>query len=204
MEEKSTAVMTVETFIYYDKVDYFRHFMDSSFLLIKERGIKNLVLDLRGNGGGDPFCSVILLSYLEKQPVPYFAEPYGRYEELAQPVPLAANHFTGNLYTLIDGSCGSTNGHFCALLRYNGIGKFIGTPSGSTYKCNAGRNTEFTLDNTKMIITAGRSTYSAAVKGMDKRAPIMPDIMVTDTYRSFLEKRDMIMERALKEASDNL
>jgi len=204
MEEKSTAVMTVETFIYYDKVDYFRHFMDSSFLVIKDKGIKNLILDLRGNGGGDPFCSVILLSYLENQPVPYFAEPYGRYEELAQPVPLAANHFIGNLYTLIDGSCGSTNGHFCALLRCNGIGKFIGTPGGSTYKCNAGRNTEFTLDNTHIIITVGRSTYSAAVKGMDKRAPIMPDIPVADTYKSFLEGRDVIMERALKEACSNL
>jgi len=204
MEDRSAAVMTVETFIYYDKVDYFRHFMDSSFLVIKDKGIKNLILDLRGNGGGDPFCSVILLSYLEKSPVPYFAEPYGRYADLALPVPLAENHFTGNLYTLVDGSCGSTNGHFCALLSYNRIGKFIGTPSGATYKCNAGRQTEFILDNTQFIITVGRSTYAAAVEGMDKRAPIMPDIPAADTYKSFLEGRDVIMERALKEACDNL
>ncbi len=203
MEEKSTAVMTLETFIYYDKVDYFRHFMDSSFLVIKEKGIRNLILDLRGNGGGDPFCAVILLSYLEKKPVPYFAEPYGRYADLALPVPLAENHFTGNLYTLIDGSCGSTNGHFCALLSYHRIGRFIGTPSGATYKCNAGRQTEFRLDNTQFIITVARSTYSAAVVGMDKRKPIMPDILVADTYKSFLEGRDVIMERALKEACDN-
>jgi len=203
MEEKSTAVMTLETFIYYDKVDYFRHFMDSSFLVIKEKGIRNLILDLRGNGGGDPFCAVILLSYLEKKPVPYFAEPYGRYADLALPVPLAENHFTGNLYTLVDGSCGSTNGHFCALLSYNRIGKFIGTPTGATYKCNAGRQTEFRLDNTQFIITVARSTYSAAVEGMDKRKPIMPDIPVADTYKSFLEGRDVIMERALKEACDN-
>jgi len=203
MEEKSTAVMTIETFIYYDKVDYFRHFMDSSFLVIKEKGIRNLILDLRGNGGGDPFCAVILLSYLEKKPVPYFAEPYGRYADLALPVPLAGNHFTGNLYTLVDGSCGSTNGHFCALLSYHRIGRFIGTPSGATYKCNAGRQTEFRLDNTQFIITVARSTYSAAVEGMDKRKPIMPDILVADTYNSFLEGRDVIMERALKEACDN-
>lgn len=204
IEEKSTAVMTIETFIYYDKVDYFRHFMDSSFLVIKEKGIRNLILDLRGNGGGDPFCAVILLSYLEKKPVPYFAEPYGRYADLALPVPLAGNHFTGNLYTLVDGSCGSTNGHFCALLSYHRIGRFIGTPTGSTYKCNAGRQTEFRLDNTQFIITAARSTYSAAVEGMDKRRPIMPDILVADTYKSFLEGKDVIMERALKEAGDNL
>ncbi len=48
--------MTVETFIYYDKVDYFRNFMDSSFLLIREKGIKNLILDLRGKVEEIPFA----------------------------------------------------------------------------------------------------------------------------------------------------
>ena len=204
MEEQSTALMTVETFIYYDKVDYFRNFMDSSFLLIREKGIKNLILDLRGNSGGDPFCAVILLSYLENKPVPYFARPYGRYADLARPVPVAENHFTGNLLTLLDGSCGSTNGHFCALLKYNRIGRFVGTPGGATYKCNAGRNTEFRLDSTRMIITLGRETFEAAVEGMDKRAPLMPDIMVKETYFSFLENRDLILERALKVSGSSL
>ena len=199
LEDKNTALMTIETFIYYDRVDYFRNFMDSTFHLIKEKKIDNLILDLRGNDGGDPFCSVILLSYLENEPVPYFAEPYGRYDDLAKPVPLAGEHFTGNLYTLVDGSCGSTNGHFCALLKYNKIGKFIGTPSGSTYKCNAGRNTEFRLDNSQMIITLGRSTYSAAVSGMDKRMPIMPDIIVNETYRGFLADKDPYLETAYSE-----
>jgi hypothetical protein len=199
LEDKKTALMTIETFIYYDRVDYFRCFMDSTFHLIKEKKIDNLILDLRGNDGGDPFCAVILLSYLENEPVPYFAEPYGRYADLALPVPLAEEHFTGNLYTLIDGICGSTNGHFCALLKYNKIGKFIGTPGGSTYKCNAGRNTEFRLDNSQMIITIGRSTYSAAVRGMDKRSPIMPDILVEETYNDFIENRDSYLEKTLQQ-----
>ena len=198
LEEKNTALMTIETFIYYDRVDYFRSFMDSTFHLIKEKNIDNLILDLRGNDGGDPFCAVILLSYLEKEPVPYFAEPYGRYADLALPTPLAEDHFTGNLYTLVDGRCGSTNGHFCALLKYNNIGKFIGTPSGATYKCNAGRNTEFRLDNSQMIITIGRSTFSAAVSGMDKRSPIMPDIMVNETYRDFLANKDSFLDTTIQ------
>lgn len=199
LEDQNTALMTIETFIYYDRVDYFRSFMDSTFHLIKEKKIDNLILDLRGNDGGDPFCAVILLSYLEKEPVPYFAEPYGNYADLALPVPLPEDHFTGNLYTLVDGSCGSTNGHFCALLKYNKIGRFVGVPSGATYKCNAGRNTEFRLDNTQMIITLGRSTYSAAVSGMDKRKPIMPDIMVNETYRGFLADKDPYLETAFSE-----
>jgi C-terminal processing protease CtpA/Prc len=199
LTEKDTALLTVSTFVYYDKVDYFRSFMDSCFLEIKDKGINNLILDLRGNGGGDPFCSTILLSYLQKQPVRYFAEPYGKYTEFAEPLPLPKNHFSGNLYTFIDGSCGSTNGHFCALLKYHGLGKFIGTPSGSTYKCNAGKDTEFRLENTQLIVTIGRSTYAAAVQNMDKSAPLMPDVLVNETLDDFLQHRDRFLLAAFEQ-----
>gem|GEM_PF-221625 len=198
IEDKKTAVMTVKTFSYYDRVGYFRNFMDRSFRQIKEKGIENLILDLRGNDGGDPFCAVILYSYLEKEPAPYFAEPYGKYAELAKSVPLPENRFTGQLYTLLDGRCGSTNGHFCALLKYHRIGKFVGTPSGSTYKCNAGKNTEVQLDKTSVILTLGRSTYAAAVEGMDKTKPIMPDYPVKETYQDFLDGKDVYLEAALR------
>lgn len=198
IENRKSAVMTVKTFSYYDRVDYFRDFMDRSFLEIKEKGIENLILDLRGNDGGDPFCAVILYSYLLKKPAPYFAEPYGKYADLAKPVPVAGNHFTGNLYTLLDGRCGSTNGHFCALLKYHKIGKFVGMPSGATYKCNAGRNTEVRLERTSLILTFGRSTFAAAVDGLDKTKPIMPDHPVKETYRDFLEGKDVYLDAALK------
>jgi hypothetical protein len=197
-EDKKTAVMIVKTFSYYDRVDYFKDFMDRSFRQIKEKGIENLVLDLRGNDGGDPFCAVILYSYLEKEPAPYFAEPYGKYAELAKPVPLLDNHFNGNLYTLLDGRCGSTNGHFSALLKYHRLGKFVGTPSGSTYKCNAGKNTQLQLDKTSIILTLGRITYAAAVKGMDKAQPIMPDYPVRETCQDILDGKDVYLEAAMK------
>jgi hypothetical protein len=202
-EDIRTGVMTVRTFSYYDRVDDFRKFMDRSFREIKDKGIENLVLDLRGNDGGDPFCAVILYSYLEREPAPYFAEPYGKYARLAEPVPLPENHFTGNLYTLLDGRCGSTNGHFCALLKHHGIGKFVGTPSGSTYICNAGKNSEVRLDKTSLILTLGRSSFAAAVEGMDKSQPILPDYPVCETYRDFLDGRDVSMETALELIKDD-
>lgn len=197
LDNQSAAVLTVNTFVYYDRVDYFRDFMDDAFQQIKDKGIENLILDLRGNDGGDPFCAVILYSYLERRAAPYFAEPYGKYAELADPIPVAPNHFSGRLLILLDGRCGSTNGHFCALLRYHRIGEFVGTPSGSTYKCNAGSNTEARLDKTSLILTFGRSTFAAAVEGMDMASPIMPDTPVRVTYQDFLDGKDVFMETAL-------
>lgn len=194
--EKNSALLNVKTFVYYDRLDYFRNYVDSCFQIIQERKIENLILDLRGNDGGDPFCAVHLLSYLEPRPVPYFAEPYGKYTELAKLIPLAAGHFNGHLYTLIDGYSASTTGHFLSLLKYHKIGKLIGTASGSTYKCNAGKNTEFILPNSRLILTFGRTTFTAAVKGMDKTKPIMPDYPIEESYQDFLEGKDVYLETA--------
>ncbi len=198
MEEKSTAIMTIQTFIYYDRVPMFKAFLESCFEEIQEKKIENLILNLRGNDGGDPFCAAPLFSYLEHEPVPYFAEPYGKYSRLAEPIPLAENSFTGNLLTLINGRCNSTNGHFCSLLKYHKIGKFVGTEGGATYKCNAGRNTEIHLRNTRIMLFFGRSTYAAAVEDMDKTRGILPDYAVEQTYRDFLDGKDTIMEYALE------
>jgi len=111
---------------------------------------------------------------------------------------VASNHFSGNLFTLLDGRCGSTNGHFSALLKYHRIGEFVGTPSGATFKCNAGSNTEVILKKTSLILTFGRNTYAAAVEGMDKASPIMPDYPVHVKYQDFLDGRDVFMETALE------
>ncbi|MEJ2618315.1 MAG: S41 family peptidase, partial [Ignavibacteriaceae bacterium] len=93
LDESNAALLTINTFIYYDQREMFRKFIDSSFLVVKKENIKNLIIDLRGNDGGDPFCSSYLLSYIENEPVPYFAEHYARYKSLSEPIPLAANHF---------------------------------------------------------------------------------------------------------------
>ena len=193
VKEKNTAVITIPTFSFYDRVKYFTNFLDSSFKKIKDKSITNLILDLRGNDGGDPFCSVPLFSYLEKEPVKYFAEEYGHYSEFAKVIPLAENNFKGNLYTLIDHHCGSTNGHFCALLKYHKIGKLVGTEGGATYKCNA-RVEEFRLKNTHLIVNVARQTYTAAVEGMDKTKGVEPDYIIDQSYDDFLNGKDTIIE----------
>jgi len=74
LEDRSTAVLPIRTFSYYDRVDYFTDFLDSCFAVLREKEIGNLILDLRENDGGDPFCAAPLFSYLEREAVPYFAE----------------------------------------------------------------------------------------------------------------------------------
>ena len=196
IEETNTGVLTINTFSYYSQVGMFHGFIDSVFQEINKHGIKNLVLDLRGNSGGDPFCATYLWGYLEPEPLPYFEDHYGKYDTLANPVPMPTNNYKGELYTLIDGNGFSTTGHFCGLLKYHRVGTFIGTELGSTYTCT-GNTTYPPLKNTGIMVgTARVRRYSAAVKNMDAMSGVRPDYPVELTQNDIIEGRDAVMDFA--------
>lgn len=198
LKEKNTAILTIATFNYYDRVPYFRGYIDSCFTDIKRLGIENMILDVRSNDGGDPFCAAPLFSYLQKESVPYFSEPYGKYAELAEPLEMPENHFTGNLITLMDGRCFSTNAHFCSLLKYHKIGVIVGTESGGTYTCNAGNNGIRRLNNSGIQLYFATSSFATAVEGMDKSKPILPDYYIKESYKEFLLGKDKYMYTAFQ------
>lgn len=200
---EKTALLTINTFAYYGEVDMFKSFVDSVFQVVDQKGIENLIMDLRGNGGGDPFCSSYLWGYLQHEPVPYFEDHYGRYDTLANPIPLPALHFQGRLFTLIDGLCFSTSGHFCGLLKYHQIGKFVGSETGATYTCT-GNATYPPLDNTGIMVgTARVMRYTAAVKGMDPRSGVQPDYYFVPAQNDLISERDAVLEYALSLVSEN-
>ena len=202
LEGTNAGMLTIHTFGYYDRVDMFKSFIDSVFREIKSNGMEELILDLRGNSGGDPFCASYLFSYLQHQPEPYFEEHYGRYDTLGLPVPLPANHFGGELYILTDGHGFSTTGHFCALLKYHDLGKFIGGETGATYTCT-GSVMYPTMEQTRIILgTARNRRYSAAVQHMDPRRGIVPDYPVHLTEEDLIQGRDPVYEFALSLVTD--
>ena len=197
LDQGNVALLTINSFAYYGEVPMFRSFIDSVFQVIDDKGIDHLIMDLRGNGGGDPFCSSYLWGYLQHEPVPYFEDHYGKYDTLALDIPQAANHYQGKLYTLIDGRCFSTTGHFCGLLKYHRVGSFVGSETGATYTCT-GNATYPALDETGIMVgTARVRRYTAAVKGMDPRRGIIPDYPVEPTPEDLISGRDAVLEYAL-------
>jgi C-terminal processing protease CtpA/Prc len=196
-DKQSTAILTIRTFGYYQETDKFKSFINDSFERIRKEGIRHLILDLRDNTGGDPFCTTHLLSYLEPKPLPYFARVYPNpYEPFAKPIPRAAGAFDGKLYVLINGGCFSSTGHFCALLKENRIGTFIGTETGGTYECNDASRT-IQLEKTRLRLSVARITFTAAVRSLPRYRGIIPDIVVEPGIADEVAGRDPIMERAL-------
>lgn len=197
LPQKDTAIMTVHSFIYYGKKNkIFFDYVDKAFRQIKEKKIGNLIIDLRGNGGGDPFCSAHLLSYIEREPSKYFAQPYGKYARLAEPIPLAENRFTGNLYFLTDGSNFSTTGHFCGLLKYHNLGTFVGTETGSTYTCNAAVK-RFHLEHTRILSKLSTQSFAAAVSGLSAGRGIVPHHHIEPTIDDIKKGKDAVMDFTL-------
>jgi hypothetical protein len=195
--ETSAAVLTIGSFSYYQEVDKFKGFIDESFDRIRKAGVRHLILDLRDNDGGDPFCTTHLLSYLEPRPVPYFARVYpSPYEPFAEPIPRAAGAFEGKLVVLVNAGCFSSTGHFCALLRFHKIGTFIGTETGGTYECNDARR-EIHLERTRLRLFVARMAFAAAVQSLPRYRGIVPDIVVEPSIADELAGKDPVLERAL-------
>jgi len=196
--DRDTAVLTIDSFSYYgDRNKIFFDFVDDAFTRINEGGIGNVVLDLRGNGGGDPFCASYLWAYIENEPQPYFSKQYGKYAELAKPIKRAVFPFGGRLFILTDGSNFSTTGHFCVLVRYYGRAVFVGTETGSTYTCNAAVKV-FTLKNTGIGLKLATGSYAAAVDGFPRDRGIIPDHIVEPTIEDLKNGRDPVMDYAFK------
>jgi C-terminal processing protease CtpA/Prc len=196
LTSKNTAVLTIKSFNYYQaqEREKFYSFIDTAFVQIQKVHISNLILDLRDNDGGDPFCSTHLLSYLEQKPIPYFARVYpDGYEHFAEPIPLAENNYKGKLYILINGKGVSTLGHIGAILKHHRIGIFIGSETGATFECNDATK-RITLKNTGLNLHVARITFTAAVKDMARKSGILPDYPVQPSIEDIINNRDTVLE----------
>ena len=198
MKAEKLAVMSIPTFGFYDNQQKFYSFLDSAFEQIQRSAVQTLILDLRNNSGGDPFCAARLLSYLEKKPVPYFALAYQGYATLAKPIPISGkNAFTGTLYVLINGGCFSTTGHLCGLLKYHKRAIFLGEETGGTYECNDDHIRVQTAA-THLNLNVARMTFTVAVKGLSRETGIMPDHPAENTIDDVITGQDAVKQIAKK------
>lgn len=197
LSDPETALLRVRTFAYYDNNREFKRFIDSAFQVIRDQSIKYLIVDLRGNDGGDPFCSTHLLSYLEPEPIVYFRRPYGRYARFNKPLPMAENHFLGQQFYLIDGICFSTTGHLVSLAKYYRMGTFVGEETGATYTCNdASHDTRLT--HSGLRLQSARFSFASAVAGFSDDRGILPDHQVRPSLDDVINNRDAVLEYTLE------
>ena len=198
MNHKSnTAIITIRSFAYYKKdFQTFTSFIDSCFYQIKENNIENLIIDLRNNEGGDPFCGSYLVQYIADKPFTYFHKDVFVYRDLKKTVHPDKNRFTKKPYILINGLCFSTTGHFCSIVKENNFGIFVGDETGGTYTCNDNGKI-FTLKNTKLLLRVARNTYKTNTSSFTNKHGIVPDYYVIPDIDNILNNSDTVLNYTL-------
>lgn len=193
-KENDLAILTLKSFNYY-RSDYsiFSSFLDSSMLRITENKINNLIIDIRGNGGGNPYCANHLLKYISSEPFQYFHKENMGYPDLKKEITPFEKAFTGNTYMIIDGGCGSTSGHLASLVKYNQPATLVGQVSGASYKCHDNSST-ISLNKTGLNLHVARNTFKTAVKEMSAKKGIIPDILIENSLDTWIHQTDNVMD----------
>lgn len=202
-----TAVLTLRTFFneLLDRTgEKFGDFLFNSFKELQEKHINKLIIDLRGNGGGDDTNGALLYSYLTDKPFRYYERldkvsgPYTGHPNLAlqQPQP---GHYDGKVFVLINGGSFSGTAEFAAIAKSNNRGLFIGEETGGGYYGNtSGDRATIFLPNTKIRVNIPLTRYTMAVKPLKHAGRgIVPDIEVEPTIDDKVSGRDPQMEKAL-------
>jgi hypothetical protein len=189
------AVLRVPSWAVSQNPDY-RAFFENSFRQMNELGISHLIIDIRGNGGGDPDMSAALISHLARRPFVYFKKGRGYGNLFAETAPHSV-HFAGTVHVLIDGGCFSTSGHFCSVVRHHELAVFIGETGGGTFRCHD-NSTEIVLNHTALRLRVARTTFEAAVPDQDVTQGFPPDFRVLPAISEILSGADPQMDFAIR------
>lgn len=202
--DTNTAVLTIASFNYYDFNEQhlvFYDFLDKSFQELHQKKIKNLIIDVRYNGGGSQHPSIYLLQHLLDQSFIYYSKiesdgkPQKSYGvEVFYP---HQNRFKGNVYFLMDGKGNSTTGHFMSILKVHNLGTIIGEELGSNQFCTAGQ-TLFRLKNTKFVVSSANNTHISSATALKDNLGILPDIYVSQSMDDYLNKNDIVKKHTLQ------
>lgn len=168
------------------------HQLRAAFERIRARQVEHLVLDLRGNQGGDPALAKLLLAHLLTEPFTLVAE--GPSSGTTRPVALP---YTGKLYTLMDGGCFSATGMVLAQLELHGRGLLIGEEAGGDRTVLSGSARTNVLKHTRIACTVSRKTWRLVHRPDDGHG-VLPTHPVNISAEDRISGQDAPMNAAMR------
>lgn len=153
-KKHGVAVMDFRSF---DNPKGMTHFADSMFTVMRKNGIRNLIIDIRNNGGGSSKVGDNLLKYISPQPFTQFWKVISRksptvikmtnqkghapevvfsiQKSFNTPLTAEEGRFDGNVYLLISHNTFSSAASFSWAFKQFGMGTVIGEESGGMNVC---------------------------------------------------------------------
>jgi C-terminal processing protease CtpA/Prc len=203
-------------------LDKFRSFLDSTFSIIKSKGISNLVIDLRNNGGGNSDLNELLLTYLYSKPFKsyslcevnvtedirglndYFTQfkhdttiTFDTYKENK---PVNKLLFKGNVYLLTSIYTFSSGSQCAMLFKDYDVGTIVGQETGGL---PSGFGDSFSFKLPYSVLNASVSyKYFIRPSGKNDGKGVLPDVLIQPTINDLLNNRDLEMDYVLKQIKE--
>lgn len=136
--------------VFFEEKQSFKEFLKEFFEEVQEQDIHKIIIDVRGNFGGDSKMAKELLSYLIQKDFKYFRSKLPVMMKVfgyGKTVKAKKLNYDFDTELLIDGACFSTCGHFAAIYKSLGLGSVIGEPTGGGSLCTDGSE-DIVLHNT--------------------------------------------------------
>jgi hypothetical protein len=173
----------------------FKRTIDSLFNQIMLSNIKNLILDLRDNQGGNFANGQLLLSYLLGKPFKLLIK--GEATEMVQP---KEKRFSGKLYILINGGSFSNTAIVCSRLAYYKRAVFIGEETGGNNTVISGFSDDETtgeLPNTKINCAIPNMVFTIRDDISNAGHGTMPDYNIVPTITDIINNNDTVRKFAV-------
>jgi hypothetical protein len=237
LNNSPTAWFETRSYQYQDTIIF-----QEVFKQLRERGIRNLVLDLRHNTGGDIRVATKLLSYLADAPFHIIGDLKARvpnpainhfeqyfdslrtesftagfrpgnkegayyhidfkpaFGDLLGSIPLdKRDHFSGQLFVLIDGATFSSAAHTAAAIKAQcKKALFIGRETaGGQDGCSGGTIQHLTLPHTQVMVEFPWMRFVSVIKAPVSGRGIMPDHTVVYSAEDIVTKTDLDIKKAV-------
>lgn len=220
LDEGKAKLLTIRTFssnyLSSKGFEYYK-FIENTFKQLRVENVKNLIIDVRGNGGGDDNYGATLVSYITDQVFGYFdtIEVTKEYDgwgdivdsengkrlmtshrDLAKHEPAEYN-FKGNVYILSDGGSFSTTADFVSISKELKAAKIIGVETGGGACGNtSGSSRRIVLKHTGISVNIPMWNYHSSIDQSTVCGHgVFPDYEVFDLPYT---GKDEIMHKALE------
>lgn len=187
-ELDSIAVLTIPSF---ERGSLTAEGLDRVFEELRARRTRRLIIDLRGNQGGEPKLAKRLLAHLLNGPFTLVRKgPTSGEAKPRSPV------FGGDLVALMDGGSFSATGMVLSCLERHGRATFIGEEAGGNRTVLSGSPKRIVLPRTRIECHISTRLWQL-VDGPNDGHGVMPTIAIHPRIEDLITGRDPVMEAAL-------
>lgn len=186
--DDSVGVLTIPSF---ERGSFTVRQLDQVFEDLDARRVQRLIIDVRGNQGGDPKLARRLLAHL--LPERFNLVQTGPASGFTRPRPRT---FDGEVVVLMDGGSFSVTGMVLACLERNGRAAFVGEEAGGNRTALSGSPKRIVLLNTGLQCYISTRLWLLADGGNNGHG-VRPTVAVPPALDDLLDGRDVVMLAAL-------